>query len=279
MTNELLKNYFERTCSEQEAATVEKWLTEPQNQQAFERFLESYWQEHLEEQSSVSEPAMPKEISRGVVRRYLPKLAAAAAVLAFVIVGSHYFLSEKTGLQKTNQTIAKAIVKPEAIDEHVGSNTMNAHPEKIYVHQSKTKQHDKKLSTLPPLVRDSVVSVDTVSRETKPKSMKMTQMSKVMINEVALNKLDSSEQLKVLNQMALRVSINNASFNEIAAILQTKYGIVLELCNTGQSDVAGKIYTAHFQQVSFPELIDDMSKQMLFSYTITDKKTVKVCFN
>ncbi|MBV4358210.1 hypothetical protein [Pinibacter aurantiacus] len=250
---------------------------EPQNQKVFEQFLESYWHEHLEEQSSVSETVKPKEISRGVVR-YLPRLVAAAAVLAFIIAGAYYFMSDKTGPQKSNQTIAKTIVKQEPVDEHVASNTLHAYPQKVNVHQSKTKQHEKKLSSVPALVKDSVVTADTVCRETKPKSMKMTPMAKVMINEVALNKLDSSEQLKVLNQMALRVNINNASFNEIAAILQNKYGIVIELCATSQPDVAGK-YTAHFQQVSFPELIDDMSKQMLFSYTITDKKTVKVCFN
>ncbi|MDI3320952.1 hypothetical protein [Pinibacter soli] len=278
MTNELLKNYFERTCSEREAAIVEEWLMEPQNQQAFERFLESYWQEHLDEQSSIPTVTAPKEVRKGIVRRYLPRLAA-AAVLGFIIAGSYYFISEKTEPQKNNPAIAKTIVKQEPIDEHVVSNTLHAYPQKINVHQSKTKQHDKKALSEPALVKDSVVTADTVSREPKPKSVKMTPMGKVMINEVALNKLDSSEQLKVLNQMALRVSINNASFNEIAAILQTKYGIVLELCETGKPDVAGKMYTAHFQQVSFPDLIDDMSKQMLFSYTITDKKTVKICFN
>ena len=276
MTNELLKTYFERTCSEREAAIVEDWLIEPQNQQTFERFLESYWQEHVDEQSALSATPAPKEISKEAVRRYLPRLVAAAAVLSFVIAGSYYFFTKETESQK-KQPVAKIIEKPQPAEEHVGSATVIANAEKINVHQSKTKQHGKKLSPVPALVNEPVVVADTVA--SKPKTVKMSTMSKVMINEVALNKLDSSEQLKVLNQMALNVNINNASFNEIAAILQKKYGIVLELCATSQPEAAGKNYTAHFAQVSFPELMDDMSKQMLFSYTITDKKTVKVCFN
>lgn len=277
MTNELLKTYFERTCSEREADIVEEWLIEPQNQQAFERFLELYWQEHVEDQPAVSTTTAPKEISKGTVRRYLPRLTAAAAVLGFVVAGSYYFFTKETEPKKNTQPVAKIIEKPQPAEEHVVSATVIANAEKINVHQSKTKQHGKKLSPVPALVNEPVVIADTVA--SKPKTVKMSTMSKVMINEVALNKLDSSEQLKVLNQMALNVNINNASFNEIAAILQKKYGIVLELCAASQPDAAGKNYTAHFAQVSFPELMDDMSKQMLFSYTITDKKTVKVCFN
>lgn len=280
MTNELLKNYFEGTCSEEDIVAVENWLTETQNQQEFESFLESYWQEHVEAQSSASLPANSKEMKRGTVRHLWPRLAAAAAVLVFLIGIFHYLTSNRPVMQSARQTAAKAIVKPEPAREQDSSAVSENIPEKTIVHSSKTKHHDEKTPSVAAVPKENVANKNIASNESPRKSIEMYKMSKVIINEVALNKLDTTERMEVLNRLALSVNINDASFQDIAATLRDKYGIVLELCadNNGP-DVAMKNYTAHFSEVTFPELIDDMSKQMLFSYTFTDKKTVRICFN
>ncbi|BAV07299.1 hypothetical protein SAMN05421788_10277 [Filimonas lacunae] len=253
---------------------VEEWLLKPQHQAEFERFLESYWEEHTGEEES--RPPAPE---KGALRlRYLPRMVAAAAILGAVAFSVYYFAGTNTSVE-SHQEMAVVKVIPEQVPAAVNVDTTRVLPKAADVKKTKTKQYGKK-----PLPTQAVVPVivevkDTAAPPaTPPKAMKMTAFKKIMFNDSAFSKLSKADQILVSNQMLLRVNFSNASFNDLVATFRDRYGIVLELCAGTTPDQVMKAYTGSFAKITLPELISDMSTQMLFSYTVSNN-VVKVCFN
>lgn len=282
MKKEVLKSYFEKTCSGQEAAEVELWLLDPQNAAAFDQFLETYWDEHVQAQD---EPVQQDVKQRGTIRRFLPRIAAAAAVIGVVVATAVYLNS---GENTTEQRNPLAAVTQEKIPPPVADTAellLKADVVKgIKVEAMPTEKRSKtNVSKQASAVKAMVTTIGFGNKGDSSAmaqhSVKPTRMNKIMINDSLLSKLGETERMAVLHQMALRVDFNNASFNDIAAVFRDKYGIVLELCASNvPENVKRSAYTAQFSNVTFPELMNDMSKRMMFSYTMVDN-VVKVCFN
>lgn len=257
---------------------VEQWLLNPVNQANFEQFLELYWDEHLAEATQTEVTAPPATSRHGLVRRYLPRVAAVAALLALAVFSVHYFTKTKMN-SNAEQTIAAVTVEPEQLPQGGFSDTAYSLPKGVEVVKPKTKQYGKKT---PPGNAVTSIPVNVQDTATKPvespKSVKMVALNRIWINDSLLAKLSPSDQLKVLNQMALNVNFNRANFRDIAIAFREKYGILLELCADASPDKMLKGYTASFSKITLPDLIQDMSNQMMFSYTVTNN-VVKVCFN
>ncbi|MGV3764719.1 MAG: hypothetical protein ACO1NW_01255 [Chitinophagaceae bacterium] len=283
MKKEVLKSYFEKTCSGQEAAEVELWLLDPQNAAAFDRFLETYWDEHVKAQD---EPVQQEVKQRGTILRFLPRIAAAAAVIGLVVTTVVYLRSGGNAMEQSNALAAvtqgehvppvpdtaQLLMKPDAVKHIEGK-------EEAKPVEKRAKATSPKQASAVKAMVTTIGFGNTDSAAMAKHSVKSTRMSKVMINDVVLSKLGETERMAVLHQMALRVDFNNASFNDIAAVFRDKYGIVLELCASNvPENVKRSAYTAQFSNVTFPELMNDMSKRMMFSYTMVDN-VVKVCFN
>jgi hypothetical protein len=274
---EVLQQYFEKKCSASENALIERWLLDPQNQVSFEQFLESYWEEHTKEQQA-EETISTVPQKRGLLVRYIPRVAAVAAVLALAVFSVHHFTKTNVSAA-SDQTIAAVIVEPEQLPAGSGSDTFNSLPKGVNVTKPKTKQYGKKN---PPKNAVTLIPVDiqdTVAKPVEPpKSQKMVALNKVWINDSLIAKLSPADRITVVNQMALNVNFNNANFRDIAVAFRERYGILLELCADAKPDKVLKGYTANFSKITLPDLIHDMSNQMMFSYTVTNN-VVKVCFN
>lgn len=282
MKRELLRSYFEKTCSASEAAMVEEWLLHPQHQAEFEAFLEAYWEEHTREAGQLQPVPLQK---RSALRRYIPRLAAAAAITGAVLFSIVYF-SGKRQVVESDKTTAVAVVTPEQLPAGTRSDTFSALLKDAEVKKvkTKTKQYGKKHLPEPAVAyaaaAPAAVNVqDTAGQPAEPrKTVKATVMTKFMFNDSAFCKLSKADQLTVINRMALRVDFNNASFSDLVANFRNRYGIVLELCEGTTPDKLAKVYTARFEGITLPDLINDMSGQMAFSYSVTNN-VVKVCFN
>lgn len=261
---------------------VEEWLLHPQHQAEFEAFLESYWEEHTREETQ-RKPALQQK--RLTIRGYIPRMAAAAALLGAVVFAVPYFSGKKEAVV-SDKTTAVAVVTPEQLPVRNSSDTLHplskdAGAKKV---RTKTKQYGKKhqpetavaFATAAPA---TVAVQDTASLPAEPRRMvKATVMTKFMFNDSAFCKLSKADQLTVINRMALRIDFNNASFSDLVVNFRDRYGIVLELCNGTTPDKLAKVYTARFANITLPELINDMSGQMAFTYSVTNN-VVKVCFN
>jgi hypothetical protein len=273
---EVLQKYFEKKCSTSENAMVEQWLLDPQNQVSFEHFLELYWEEHTKEPAE--ETMKPVEKKHRLLYRYIPRVAAVAAVLAVVVFSVHHFTKTNVGTEP-DRTIAAVSVEPEHLPAGSSSDTFTSLSKGVDVTKPKTKQYGKKNPPKNAVTTVPVDVQDTVAKPVEPpKSIKMTALNKVWINDSLISKLSPADRITVLNQMALNVNFNNANFRDIAVAFREKYGILLELCADAKPDKVLKGYTASFSKITLPDLIHDMSNQMLFSYTVSNN-VVKVCFN
>lgn len=281
MKREVLKSYFEKTCSASEAAMVEEWLLHPQHQAEFEAFLESYWAEHTGEEA---QPAPAHQ--RKPLYRYIPRVAAAAAILGVVLLSVRYFPGKEEEVV-SGKTMAAAVVTPEHLPAGSGSDTVSPLSKGAEVKKVKpqTKQYGKKHQPQHAVVASAaatpaaVAVQDTATSPAEPrKTVKMTALNKFMFNDSAFCKLSKADQLTVINHMALRIDFNRASFSDLVANFRDRYGIVLELCPGTTPDKLAKAYSANFAKITLPDLISDMSDQMAFSYSFTNN-VVKVCFN
>lgn len=283
MKKEILRSYFEKTCSGEEAAAVELWLLDPVNKAAFDQFLETYWDQHVQAQD---EPVQQDAKQRSALRRFLPRVAAAAAVIGLIVATAVYLRSGENTMEQSNplanvtqekiappvSDTAELLMKADVVKE------IEVKKEEVFKEKRTKATHSKQSSAVKAMVT-TIGFQNNDSAAMAKHSVKSTRMSKVMINDVALSKLDETQRMAILHQMALRVDFNNASFNDIAAVFRDKYGIVLELCASNEvKELKKPAYTAQFSNVTFPELMNDMSKQMMFSYTMVDN-VVKVCFN
>jgi len=274
---EVLKRYFENTSSEAETAAVEQWLLEPGSQEAFNRFLDEYWAEHLHSSSGVFKR---KILHRGAVRRLAPKLAIAACFLVVASVAVYFFAAEKYD-RPAEPIVAEQMSRLDSIP--VASAVENPQERSeaavtaVVAESRKEKPIRKKLSSGSSVARSNVADTGKLNQQ----GVKMSRFSKVMINEVALSQLDRTEQFEVLSHMALRVNIHEASLAEIAGLFREKFGIQIELCALSQAKrfQQAKSYSASFAEVTFSDLINDMSKQMMFTYSFVDHNTVKICFD
>lgn len=251
---------------------------DPQNQAEFEQFLQTYWDEHVDEQTQ-QQTAIPPGKKTGVLRYYMPRIAAVAAALIAVVFSVHYFTKPGKHIDP-KPTIAAVNVEPEQLPARSSAETLSVVPKAVEVKKTKTKQYGKKdLHTKAVEPAPVEVKQDTTTKPQAPaRSMKMTAINKVMLNDSALSKLSPEDRLKVLNKLALSVNFNNANFREVAIALRDKYGIVLELCAGTSPDKVLKEYTGNYSNIAFPDLIKDMSSQMSFSYSVSSN-VVKVCFN
>lgn len=254
---------------------VEHWMQEPQNQVDFEQFLEWYWEEHLNEQRE--ETVKPAEKKHRPLFRYISRAVAAAAVLAIVAGSVHYFTA--TGVVTESDRTSIAVVQPEHQPAGSNADTFNFLPKEAEVIKPKTKQYGKRKSPKNLVTQASAGIPDSTAMPVeRPKTVKMTALNNIRLNDSLLSKMSRADQVEILNRMALNVNFNNAKFRDIAIAFREKYGIVLELCADAKPDNVLKEYTASFSKITLPDLIHDMSNQMMFSYTVTNN-VVKVCFN
>lgn len=255
---------------------VEQWLLNPQNQAGFEQFLEHYWEEHAEEQREVA--AGPVIRQQTLLKRYLPRITAVAAILVLAIWGVHHFTQTEVKAE-SDKTMAAAVVAPEQKPVGSRSDTFTTLVKSVNEAKPKTIQYARKKTFPNALALAPVHTQDTAAAPVATtKVVKATALTNIRLNDSALSKLTQEERVYVLNQMALNVNFHKASFRDIAVAFREKYGIVLELCASAQPDKMLKEYTASFSKIALPDLINDMSAHMAFSYTISNN-VVKVCFN
>lgn len=280
MKREVLKSYFEKTCSASEAAMVEEWLLHPQHQAEFEAFLETYWAEHIGEKA---QPAL--EQKRRPLYRYIPRVAAAAAIVSAVLVSVAYFSGKKEAVV-SDTTTTVAVVAPAQLPAGSSADTFSPLLKGAEVKKAKTKttqygkKHQPEHVVASTAATPAVIQLpDTATSPVEPrKTVKMSAFTKVMFNDSAFCKLSKEQQLAVINHMALKVDFNRASLSDLVANFRDKYGIVVELCAGTTPDKLAKAYTASFAKITLPDLINDMSSQMAFSYSVTNN-VVKICFN
>lgn len=275
MKREVLKSYFEKTCSAADTVMVEEWLLDAQHQAEFEAFLEAYWAEHTGE--AVQQPVAPQ---KRTLLYYMPRIAAAAAVVAGIVFSVHYF-SGNNGVVEQPPATAIAVVKPRQLPADHTADTLRLPKKGAEVRKTKTKQYARKNSPQPEVAFVSIPQSipDTAARSVVTKqAVKMSGFTKIMFNDSVFCKLSQAQQLAVINKMALRVDFSKASFSDLVADFRDRYGIVLELCAGTNPDKIAKAYTASFARITLPELINDMSDQMAFSYTLSNN-VIKVCFN
>lgn len=282
MKREVLKSYFEKTCSASETAMVEEWLLDVQHQAEFEAFLESYWDEHTREQEALTPAPLKKHMP---LFRYMPRIAVAAAVLGAVLFSVHYFSGNKTEVE-SDKAMAVAVATPEQLPAGNNSDTLPPLSKGVEVKKARTKttqygkKHQPEHAVASASATPAAVEVqDTAKKPAEPRvGVKMTALNKFMFNDSAFCKLSKAEQLTVINHMALRVDFNRASFSDLVVNFRDRYGIVLELCPGTTPDKLAKAYSASFAKITLPDLISDMSNQMAFSFSFTNN-VVKVCFN
>lgn len=259
MDKKLLRRYFEKQCSATEIRAVEEWILDPENHTEFDNFLVSQWGDHVDRNLDVNIVDIRKS---GAIKWW----ASAAAVIA-IVSGVYYYNIQPS---KTEQlTVVSTLPKIEKIDQNADFPTDTFHSSinpKIITHYERKTVRNKPIQI--------VVETDTVvNQEKKPLFVKSTKLQNFMVNKVALRKLLNdidSNQVVLLN-----LDVHDITFQRLASLLREECGVVLEPCNgTGTS----KTYTARFEKISLPDLLNDMSEKMMFSYSVKDKK-VKICFN
>jgi len=254
----LLNRYFEKRCSATEMKAVEEWILNPENRSQFEHFLVSQWDNHVDQHLDV--PVVAR-------RKSVPVKWWASAAAAIAIVSGVYFYS--TPPLKT-KPLAVVISLPQV--EQVGRKAYfprdtfqtSIKPKTITHHERKTVRN-KSIQI--------VAETDTISQGKKPLFVKSTKLENFMVNKVALHKLfnDIDSNKAVL----LNLNVHDITFERLAVLLREECGIVLVPCN---GNGTSKTYTARFEEISLPDLLNDMSEKMMFSYSVKDNK-VKICFN
>lgn len=261
MDKKLLKRYFEKQCSAAESKAVEEWISDSGNRANFEVFLVNEWDSHVDRhlEASVADTRRPDTFKWW---------AAAAAVIA-VVVGFFHYNTQPPKAEPTFVVSSLTQVKPadreirfQADTFHSGMNT------KV------TTSHERKTIRNKPT--QILAKADTVNPEKKPLFVKATKLGNFMVNKVALRKLmNDIDSNKVV---LLNLDVHDISFQRLAVLLREECGIVLEPCaGTGIAGIS-KTYTARFEAISLPDLLNDMSEKMMFSYSVKDNK-VKICFN
>ena len=258
MDKKLLKRYFEKQCSATEIKVVEEWILDPKNHTEFDIFLVSQWDDHVDRNLDVHIVDMKKF---GTFKWW----ASVAAAIA--IVSGLYFYD--TQLSKTEQLkVVSTLPKIEQADRKTNFPTDTFHTSinpKIITH------HERKTVKNKPI--QIVAETDTANQEKKPLFVKSTKLQNFMVNKVALRKL--LNDIDSNHVVLLNLDVHEITFQRLASLLREECGAVLEPCNgIGTS----KTYTARFEVISLPDLLNDMSEKMMFSYSVKDKK-VKICFN
>ncbi|SDL03261.1 hypothetical protein SAMN04487898_11469 [Pedobacter sp. ok626] len=260
MDKKLLNRYFEKQCSATEIKAVEEWILDSKNRIEFDDFLVTKWDGHVDQNF---DPHFA-DVKKSATYKWW---ASAAATAAVIICGVYYanIVSSKTDQLAVVSTTSA--VKP--VDHHASfpSDTFHAS-----IKPKITTHHERKTIRNKPV--QIVTEADTVTREKRPLFVKSTKLGNFMINKVAIHKLlDSigSDQLVLTN-----FDVHEITFQRLAIMLREECGIVLEPCSGGIGST--KTYTARFQRISVPDLLNDMSEKMMFSYSVKDNK-VKICFN
>nr|WP_121272111.1 hypothetical protein [Pedobacter schmidteae] len=259
MDKELLKRYFEKQCSATEIKTVEDWILDPDNRTEFDAFLSGRWDDHVNEQLGL-------EVA-GLKRHSVSKWWAVAAATAAIAFGLYLYRTQPAALKTEIRLSAVPDLKKAA-----GQPTSSPDTNRSMFNTKKNIQYERKAITNQ---SDQVLltQADTVKPETRPKFVKATKLQDFMVNKVALLKLIGdidSNQVVLLN-----LDVHDITFQRLAVLLRDECGIVLEPCN---GSGMAKTYTARFEKISLPDLLNDMSQKMMFSYSVQDNK-VKICFN
>jgi hypothetical protein len=255
----LLNRYFEKQCSATEVKAVEEWILDPENRTGFDIFLVNQWDGHVDRNLDVRIVDVKRS---GTINWW----ASAAAVIALVC-GVYYFNTQSSKTERLS--IVSTTPEIKHVDHHANfpSDTFHAS-----IKPKITTHHERKTVRNKPI--QIVAETDTVTREKRPLFVKSTKLGNFMINKVAIHKLlDSigSDQLVLTN-----FDVHEITFQRLAVMLREECGIVLEPCSGGTGTT--KTYTARFQRISVPDLLNDMSQKMMFSYSVKDNK-VKICFN
>lgn len=261
MDKNLLNKYFEQQCSPAERKAVEEWLLNSENKAAFEAFLETRWDQHVEDYSST---VNVKSSHAG--RSYWWQAVAAAAVLGIAVYlydkGTSAPISEH--VPETTAVSATDSLSREPSLTAAAMSSSRINPKITEHYERKTNTNKPKTITLKTAAK--VNQKDTV------KTVKAAKLGNFMVNEVLLTQLRGKIDS---NLLILNIDVHDVPFQRFATMLKQRYGIILEPCGKGGQD---KTYTARFEKISIPDLLNDMSEKMLFTYSIQDS-VVKVCFN
>ncbi|SMC38631.1 hypothetical protein [Pedobacter africanus] len=262
MSKKLLKRYFEKQCSAAESQAVEEWILDSNNRADFENFLVNEWDGHVDQHLRDDETVMK---SSGTFKWW----AAAAAAIAVVVGFYHY----SSGPEKTERTtVTAAVSQPGQVDTSAGKAQTHIFHSGINT-KTITSYERKTIRNKP---AQTLAKIDTVNLEKKPLFVKATKLENFMVNKVALRKLiNDIDSNKVV---LLNLDVHDITFQRLAVLLREECGVVLEPCaGTGVAGIS-KTYTARFEAISLPDLLNDMSEKMMFSYSVKDNK-VKICFN
>ena len=237
---------------------MEDWILDSKNSTEFDRFLVSQWDDHVEQHLDVDIMVIRKS------DRF--KWWAAAAATVTIVFGAYYYSKETAKMDQIAIASVHPQVRPMPSRNVITNETFHSEP------KPQTISHDERKTFRNQPVQ-ILAETDTVNREKRPLSVKSTKLENFMINKIAIHKLlDSigSNQFVLMN-----FDVHEITFQRLAVMLREECGIVLEPCSgTG----SGKTYTARFERISVPDLLNDMSEKMMFSYSIQDNK-VKICFN
>lgn len=258
MDKKLLNRYFEKQCSATEIKVVEEWILDPKNRTEFDNFLVTQWEDHVDRNLDVHVADIKKS---GTFKWWA---SAAAAVLA-IVSGVYYYQIQPS---KTQQLTVATLPKIEQLDHKANPPTDTFHNS---INPKITTHHERKTDKNKPI--QIVAETDTAIQEKKPLFVKSTKLQNFMVNKVALRKL--LNDIDSNHVVLLNLDVHDITFQRLAVLLREECGVVLEPCNgVGTS----KTYTARFEVISLPDLLNDMSEKMMFSYSVKDKK-VKICFN
>lgn len=259
MDRNLLNRYFDKQCSDAEKEAVEEWLLDSNNQAEFERFLVSKWENYSDGHIRTNVLSLRKSKASWLKAAAVILLLGVGGYLYYAHVMSSKDPSKTLVIQEDQQTMPVQNISPSEDTLQLSSNPINT----IRHEQKKKKIHS---------AQNVALVTDSMGPRDKVKSVQASRLGNFKVNEVLLSQLRGKIDS---NQLFLNIDVHEATFAEIAFRLKKNYGIILEACDTTGNS---KTYSAKFEKISFPDLLNDMSEKMLFSYSV-NKDTVKICFN
>lgn len=257
MDKKLLNRYFDKQCSAAEIKVVEEWILDSKNSTEFENFLETLWDGHVDRNLDIV------GIKKSVTLKWWA--SAAAAAIATVFVAYYYHAAP---LKAERLAVASTLPKMEQVERKADFPADTFH---ISTKPKIITQHERKTVRNKPL--QIVAETDTTNQGKKPLFVKSSKLGNFMVNKIAMQKL--LKDIDSNHVVLLNLNVHEITFQRLAVLLREECGVVLEPCNGA---ITSKTYTARFEVISLPDLLNDMSEKMMFSYSVKDNK-VKICFN
>lgn len=251
LNKQLLDKYFKNQCTDSEKEFVEDWILNKENKSTFENYIEDTWEDFT------LHPKLEKSSSRFKISRSNVLKAAASLLVVSGLITYGIYSSKHTS--KTDL---------------IHHKTVNIDKPTKEIESIKNKEVATANSTEPIPAKATIAKLlkSNTKKESPKSAIPNTSGSKVMaskighlhFNEKLLSELSSQIDS---NKLVLTMNMKEERFLEMSSLLKLKYGIILEPVRTGGDK---NMYSARFEKVNIPELLQLMENSNAISYNIDD---------